>query len=478
MIQKIENIPITDVSYPVTRAANLCGFAERGYVEEEYFMYGTANVYGMQDGACGFAGEAVIRFADAPYVNRFLVRRPADISKASGRVAIEILNATSGVDIDRTWVLCKEQMMREGDVYIGITSKPSSLRPLHKADPERYKALYWSNPNPAKLPLSIIAESANGGALEQGSEMGLFWDMLTDLHVRIREGAQFLGGIEPKYVYLIGWSQSCGYIIRYMNTFVNTGKAPQFDGCFVAGGVRRKTPPLNQYEAGSMPREPGNNIEKASVPYIMMQTESENAAMNNVDALVEDSDDPEFMVRTYEVPGATHDSQYTMLDYFGDRKDEYRIGIILDYPGEEPYPNDYPYEFAFSAAYAQMCRWAEKKIPAIHTPKIPLNLRNENIRDQFGNAVGGWRLPPIEHPACTYFPYCTPINQGGIPGLFGCRHPFEDGKLQEMYGTLAKYEELIAASADKCIEEGTLLAGDRQACIDYCVKEAKLFGLE
>ena len=84
MIQKIENIPITDVSYPVTRAANLCGFAERGYVEEEYFMYGTANVYGMQDGACGFAGEAVIRFADAPYVNRFLVRRPADISKASG----------------------------------------------------------------------------------------------------------------------------------------------------------------------------------------------------------------------------------------------------------------------------------------------------------------------------------------------------------------------------------------------------------
>jgi hypothetical protein len=29
MIQKIENIPITDVSYPVTRAANLCGFAEK-----------------------------------------------------------------------------------------------------------------------------------------------------------------------------------------------------------------------------------------------------------------------------------------------------------------------------------------------------------------------------------------------------------------------------------------------------------------
>ena len=474
MIEQIKNIPITERSYPLTRAALKCDFAARSYVEEEYFFSGTANVYEEQNGG------AAVKYTDAPYINRFLVRRPADSRKASGRVAVEILNATSGLDIDRAWVLCKEQLMREGDAYIGVTSKPSSLRPLRKFDPVRYGELYWSNPNPARLPLEMIEGSQFGGAYEQESEMGLFWDMLTDLAQAIRRGESFLGGVEVKKVYLIGWSQSCGYMIRYVNSFASKAAQPPFDGYFAAGGVRRKTPPLNQYEHGSMPGETGNVVERISVPYVMMQTESENAGMGNLRAMIPDSDGPERMTRTYEVSGATHDSEYTMLGYYGDASDEFKAGILLDYPGEEPYPNNYPYELAFSAAYAHLCRWAEDGIAPPRVPHIRLDFAGRNLRDQFGNAVGGWRLPPVERPVCTYHPYCTPIipsEPSRLP-LFGCRFPFTAERLKKMYGSLEKYQDAVSKSADECIEKGFLLAQDRAACIKYCIQEARKFGLE
>lgn len=473
MIQQIKKVPITETSYPLTRAALRCDFAGRGYLEEEYFVYGTANVYQMRN------GRPAVQFADAPYVNRFLVRRPADSAAASGRVAVEILNATSGLDIDRTWVLCKEQMMRAGDTYIGITSKPSSLRPLHKFDPQRYAELFWSNPNPAPVPFEAIESSKFSGAYEQQSEMGLFWDMLSDLGKEIRAGGSFLGGIRPGKIYLIGWSQSCGYLIRYLNTFAEPGRGFAFDGYFAAGGVRKKTPPLNQYEWGSLPDEPGNVVEKVTVPYIMMQTESENAAMGNGETKIPDSDGPQRMVRTYEVPGATHDTEYSMKTYYGNAEDEFRVGILLDYPGEEPYSNDFPYELAFSAAYAHLCRWAEEGIAPPRGDPIPLDFAGRNIRDLFGNAVGGWRLPPVELPVCTYYPYCTPIvptAAGRLP-LFGCRFPLPKEQLVEMYTDLSSYRARVEQAADRCIAQGLLLAADRQKCIDYCVGQAAQFGL-
>ena len=473
MIKQIRNVPITEKSYPLTRAAVKCIFSDKGYVEEEYFVYGTANVYEEKN------GQAVVKFANAPYVNRFLVRRPADVSKASGRIAVEILNATSGLDIDRTWVLCKEQMMREGDLYIGITSKPSSLRPLHKFGPQRYQELYWSNPNPAHLPLEAIEGSKFSGAYEQDSEMGLFWDMLSDLGEAIRAQGEFLGGVKPKKIYLIGWSQSCGYIIRYLNDFAYPGKGFAFDGYFAAGGVRKKTPPLNQYEWGSLPSEPGNIIQGVNVPYIMMQTESENADLGNGETKIPDSDDPQMMTRTYEVAGATHDTEYSMKTYYGNAEDEFKVGILLDYPGEEPLSNNFPYELAFSAAYAHMCRWAEEGALPPKVEPITLDFAGRNLRDLFGNAVGGWRLPPVDLPVCTYYPHCTPVipSENGRLSIFGCRFPLSQEQLVEMYGTLDEYKERVEKAAEGCVQKGLLLEADRDACVAYCVNEAKRFGL-
>ena len=74
MITRLEEIPVTKESYPFASAERYLKLSERGYVETEYYMYGTANVYETADER----GNVRVRTADAPYTNRIIVRAPQD----------------------------------------------------------------------------------------------------------------------------------------------------------------------------------------------------------------------------------------------------------------------------------------------------------------------------------------------------------------------------------------------------------------
>ncbi|MEG1754305.1 MAG: alpha/beta hydrolase domain-containing protein, partial [Christensenella sp.] len=71
MINKMEYIETNEQSYPFVSAVERCGLEKAGYIEKEYFMYGTANVYETLEN-----DEIGIRAKDAPYVNRLIVRAP------------------------------------------------------------------------------------------------------------------------------------------------------------------------------------------------------------------------------------------------------------------------------------------------------------------------------------------------------------------------------------------------------------------
>ena len=82
MITRLEEIPVTKESYPFASAERYLKLSERGYVEKEYYMCGTANVYETADER----GGVRVRTADAPYTNRIIVRAPQDTTKCSGNV--------------------------------------------------------------------------------------------------------------------------------------------------------------------------------------------------------------------------------------------------------------------------------------------------------------------------------------------------------------------------------------------------------
>ena len=174
MITKVKQIPVAEGTHPFASAAEKCGFSRIGYAEDEYFMSGTANVYGENPDQTPY-----VEIADAPYTTRLLVRRPKDISRFSGNIVIEVLNATAMIDIDRMWVNSWKFFTRNGDIYIGITSKGQVLDALRRFDPERYAPLNWDNPDKSRTP---IPEIANVSMLfMEEYESGLFWDMLIDL---------------------------------------------------------------------------------------------------------------------------------------------------------------------------------------------------------------------------------------------------------------------------------------------------------
>lgn len=471
MIEKLELVPVTPDSHPFAHAAVKCNLTQYGYCEDEYFLYGTANVYEKEKDAVS------VLFPDAPYVNRMLVRSPGNPAAFSGNVVIEILNPSALYDIDRMWAEAYRYFVKNGDIYIGITAKSDVLDTLYRIDPVRYGKISWANP----LPGRPKPERSMFPVLEE-YENGIFWDMLTDLAVLVRQDSTEnpLAVYGRPYVYLTGWSQCGGFMVRYKEDFAAAASAklgaPIFDGYLEAGAGSTPAPVNSFAEArefwGSRPNFTG--IIESAEPYIAINTETETPHTR----WAGDRDLPWAKFRVYEIAGSSHDSKYNLLDYYELDDDPAKVGRDQPYYGLEPYPLDYPYEFVFTAAFRNLYLWVREGIPAPTSKKVERYADGESRKDAFGNTLGGVRTPFIDFPTARYSKYCTlksdPAKQRDF---WGHTVPFSAEMLRELYGDLARYRGLVEESCDGLIAEGYLLALERQEIIDVAVDFARDRGL-
>lgn len=472
MIKELYKKENTEKSRMFMSAYKNAGLEEWGYIEEEYFFTGTANVYGRD-----FAGRKQVLAADAPYTNRFVVRRPADLSKASGRVVTEIVNTSSTMDIDRSWVLLYEQLMRNGDVYVGVTSKPNTMKTLRKFDPKRYEELSWNNPRKCALPEYALGNFEHHSSPE--TEDGLFWDMLLELGELIRKENCFLGGLEVKWSYLMGWSQSGAYLVTYTNWFAKEraekGLAPIFDGIYSMAPGPGVNNMLNQEESLDVDNM---TVHYSNVPYYTLHTESENAKLGTAESRIANSDDPNLLYRIQEIAGATHDCVFSMDTYYKDRSDQLKVSVFLTYPGYEHNPNDMPYQLAYHRGLLNLYEWTEQGIlPPVIDP-IPVLDGMKNETDADGNAVGGWRLPEIDLPVCRYVQHATPLKPTMNTWLYGCEMPFTPEQLKERYVSLEHYRELAVQKAREAVKKRLLVEDDVEYCVEHAVRKAAKYGLE
>ena len=75
-------------------------------------------------------------------------------------------------------------------------------------------------------------------------------------------------------------------------------------------------------------------------------------------------------------------------------------------------------------------------------------------RDEYGNIVGGLRLPPIDVPVAFY---------DGIPcALRGRTYQLGDATLQKLYSTHDDYVNRMQAATDEALDEGYLLSADAE----------------
>jgi hypothetical protein len=110
--------------------------AARGYVEEEFFVNGSARSYDTPDLKTGAA-----RDSGNPYQTRIVVRRPVDPKLFNGTVLVEWDNVSNGFDAENTWFFAWEHIMRAGYVWVGVSPQTIGVAALKAWSPGRYGAL-------------------------------------------------------------------------------------------------------------------------------------------------------------------------------------------------------------------------------------------------------------------------------------------------------------------------------------------------
>lgn len=403
-----------------------------GYVEEEYFYSGLANVYSLNQ------GKVNVKTSNAPYKNRFIVRKPK--GKCSGRVVFEILNSSNGWDVTPMWALMWKKILHNGDVYVGVTSRAVCVRSLKQFDSLRYQSLSWKNPNPN--PKEINRDILMWQHSSKLDEDGLVWDMIQQLSQYLKsEEAKTHLDMDVDKIYATGCSQSAMLLSTFMTQFDEADKTTYassgFDGYITYSGSRMLS--LNQ-EEGPCPLEITRNV-RVPVMRFMSQWDFRDFA-GDLSLRREDSDNMQDRFRLYEIAGQAHNSYAGAF---------YRPGVAeitkLDRQTKLPPSNisKLPLENLVCQGLDNLDQWVKTNVAPPCSNRIEIDDQGHEVLDEYGNCKGGLRYPQLDVPYATYYSgtkenvqesYYVPFSNATLKGLYKNKEDYVwkiCKKIDEMY---------------------------------------------
>lgn len=475
-------IPVTAQSRPFLGAPS--AIEASGYIEEEYFLTGTASTY---DWSGKGRGVKVIA-GPGKYVTRILVMRPRDAARFGGNVEVTVLNASLNVDFGGPTDFAR--MVSKGDVWIGITTKAVTANALKKFDPVRYAPLDWSNPatpehrcaQPTMIPTymtggkEVIEAMAKAGVKSSWPEYedGLVWDMLGQLGLLLKseQRSSILPGFGKPFVYMTGVSQSSIYIRTWIAGFHaryrDAAGKPVYNGYL--GIVGPAMIRINQC-ADDVPLEhPSQKLTPPDVPFISISSEGEMWQARH-------TRQPDVFTRkggivSYEVAGSSHRA-FDVPGLAPDRisfapiPDMIKAGMQMPSAAATPsiipagaLANDFIWQPLVRGAFHNLRLWARTGIRPPQSPGIAVDAKFEIQRDANGNAVGGLRMPYINVPTAAHTGYITP---GGMGGVTGYKRAFTADKLSELYPDHADYLAKFNTAADRLLAGRWILLEDADA---------------
>jgi sugar lactone lactonase YvrE len=449
---KAEKLPVTADNYPFG-AANHTRVPEDlskiGYVEEEFLVSGTANVYDWPE-----PGPAVVRTPDVPYTTRVLIRRPADRAKFSGTVAVEMQNPSNLFDLNLGWTLHHKEFARNGDVWVGITAKPVSIAAVKTFNPARYADLSWPNPLPLDDPRNCAKVAADS---QRTTENGLIWDMFSQVGLWLKSPDKSnpltYGGSATAAQHLIGWgySQTGGYLYTYINAIHPLHKGI-FDAYLVA--TSSGPSPINQCAAPIPAGDSRRVIKDAGVPVVRIMTLSDY--LTSIPARLPDSDTAPNLTRNYEIAGAAHATPDELI-FAATPADIEKTGHPVPPMSCNEGPRSrFPNGPAFNAIFRNLDTWVRTGTPAPKAEQIKVE-NGKPVLDATGNVVGGVRSPFVDVPTSDWYGNSTGESFCRIAGH---EVPFDAAKLHQLYPTGKAYEQAVKADVAKLVQERFLLKAD------------------
>jgi len=435
-------VPSPTIEGPITGPGSLfvqtTGFdlGEVGYVQEEYFLSGTAQAY-SSNGAPGTDGKwNVTPASSAAYKTRIVVYRPTSKKKFNGTVVVEWLNVSGGVDAGPDWTTAHTELIRGGYAWVGVSAQIVGVEggsalvavvslPLKKVNPARYGTLHHPGDS-----FSYDIFSQAGQAIRQPS------------------GPDPLGDLPVKRVIAAGESQSAFRMVTYIDAIHPI--AHIYDGYLVhsRGAIHAS---LSEAPEPEIPVPDTAAIrDDIDVPVLVVETETDLTLLQYFRARQDDAKN----FRLWEVAGTSHADSYMITTGPTDiGTSSSVVGLVLT---ASPIPgiiscgtpiNSGPGHFVVNAAFSALDRWvrggkAPKSAPRLDvSPGPPVTIN----RDAHGVASGGVRTPQVDVPIAAF----TGEQPGSILcRLFGTTVPFDDATLATLYPThrafVAAYKRALA----------------------------------
>jgi hypothetical protein len=465
-------IVVTSTSYPFG-AADHTRVPERleeiGYVEEEFFVSGSANTYDWPA-----PGPAVVRTTSGAYTTRVLVRRPVSRARFSGTVIVEMLNPSNAFDLNLAWGISGRQIVRNGDAWVGITAKPVSVVTLRTFDPARYAPLAWPNPLPLDDPRNCATVAPDSA---RTSENGLVWDVYTQTGVWLRSrlatnplryGADAAQAHPVERLYAWGYSQTGSFLYTYAGAIhprvVREDGRPMFDAFLIAAASGPA--PIHQCAAAIPAGDPRRFVRDAGVPVVRVMTQSDY--LSGIAARRPDSDAAPDLYRNYEIAGAAHATPDELNSAAAPADIERGGRAVPPMACNEGPRSPFPNGPAFNAVLRNLDVWVRTGTPPPRAEPI-LVVDGQPVLDRFGNVIGGIRSPFVEAPMSTWVGNSTGPSFCRIAGH---ERPFDTAQRKDLYRTTEEYIRAVTASVSRLVVEGFLVKEDADALLAGAVRQA------
>jgi Alpha/beta hydrolase domain len=425
--------PVTGGKGQAFGALTAQDLAASRFTEAEYFVSGTSQAY-AKAGAWGMDGKwAVTPAARADYAIRILVRRPSDPRRFNGILIVEWLNVTSMQEGAADYMQMKEEIERSGYAWVGIGAQASGVNApgtgLKAWDPERYTTLVHP-----------------GDAFS--------YDIVTQATRALLKPAKVnpLAGLRVQHVIATGRSQSAFRLVTYHNAFQQSSHV--FNGFLIhSRGANAAGLSAEQLNRDPDPIVAGARLrEDAAVPVLDLQTEGDMVTLRS--HTTRQTDHPHY--RRWEIAGAAHAESPQWI------------------PGMTPVPdmapglrcaspiNSAPHHAVVKAALHALTRWVRDGVAPRSSAPIELGdpaAPDPIVRDAFGIAKGGIRLPEVEAPTARIDGLRNDVPPGAPGGqnfcfLFGRTEPLDAATLAKAYPTHDAFVRKFTAAVDEIVRLG------------------------
>jgi Alpha/beta hydrolase domain len=400
-----------------------------GYVEEEYFIEGTANRYTTPDAATGTVIDG-----GHEYRTRIVVRRPVSPRKFNGTAIVEWYNVTNTFDYEVIWSRSFRHMLDAGYVWVGVSAQASGVhsdRGLRAWNPNRYGSL----------------DLTDGGTVTDDS---LSYDVFSQAAQALRHprGANPVPRLDVKTLIATGQSQSASRLTTYANSVHPI--APVYDAiAIIDGGVQLRT----------------------DLPTKIFKTASEYDVLSN-QAARRQPDSDRFVY--WEIAGASHSDRHAYLVNNPIRLRDAGVSGLLAGPTAPcvaPARSNVPYEYVLDAMFDHIVRWARQGFQPPTAPKIEITDSTTRpaiaTRDAYQIIQGGIRLAAVAVP--------TERNTGWNTGLTSDRDsacaqggtwiPFDETTLRSLYPSHASYMRAVRQVTAQNVRDGYLVRADADATV-------------